>query len=45
MQDDPMEDKNGHHSKMSIIRQSAKKLPLPGHKEQVNEAKKGFQKI
>ena len=45
MQDDPMDNNVGHHSKMSIIRQSAKKLPLPGHKEQVSQAKKGFQKI
>ena len=36
MQDDPMDNNVGHHSKMSIIRQSAKKLPLPSHKEQVS---------
>ena len=45
LQDDPMEDKNIQQSRVSMVRPSSKKLLHIGHKEQVQEAKRGFQKI
>jgi hypothetical protein len=44
LQDDYSEDRNPQHSRASLARQSSGKLHI-GHKEQVQEAKRGFQKI
>ena len=45
LQDDPTDERTMQHSRISVLRQSAKKLLPVNHKEQVNEAKRGFQKI